>query len=55
MKGSVFYMLWSVLGVLVGLFLVYNGVKGITLSPFVVLIVGIFFVLKEIMDMITGG
>ncbi len=51
-KGTaIYFVIWSILGILVGLFLIFHGNGGNGLSPTLTLLVGIFFVIKEIVDM----
>ena len=51
MKGFVMYFVaLSVVGILVGLFLVSQGLSGKPLDASIVLIIGIFVVIKEILD-----
>jgi len=47
-----FFLALSVLGVLVGIFLIRQGIGGDGLGAITTLIVGIFFTIKEVMDMI---
>ncbi|MBI4015021.1 MAG: hypothetical protein HY365_03650 [Candidatus Aenigmarchaeota archaeon] len=51
MKGNhAYFVMLSVLGIMVGLFLVFMGVNGTGLNPMLTLIVGIFMTIKEILD-----
>lgn len=51
MKGSApIFVALSVLGILVGLFLVSQGLNGNGLSATLTLIIGLFVVFKEILD-----
>lgn len=50
-----FYMLLSVFGILLGAFLAYRGFGGHGLGAAAVVAVGIFFTLKEILDIIQSG
>lgn len=51
MKGSSgWFVLLSVLGILVGLFMVSRGMGGEGLGSGMVLAIGIFVVIKEILD-----
>lgn len=49
------YMLLSVFGVMLGAFLVYRGVGGHGLGAVATALVGLFFVGKEILDMVQSG
>ena len=51
MKLSLFKAL-SVLGVLVALYLVWQGLLGDGLGKTLTLVVGIFFAIKEVLDMV---
>ncbi len=51
MKGTpAYFVMISVLGIMVGLFLVFMGVNGTGLNPMLTLIIGIFVTIKEILD-----
>ena len=51
MKGSSpIFLLLSVIGILIGLFLINHGLSGKDLPAFFVLILGIFVTIKEILD-----
>jgi hypothetical protein len=51
MKGtSGYFVALSVIGILVGLAMVFLGMNGNGLTPLVTLILGIFVVFKEILD-----
>ncbi len=53
MKGGMghpWFILLSILGILVGIFMVTQGMGGKSLGPSIVLIIGIFVVIKEILD-----
>jgi hypothetical protein len=55
MKGSLYYTLLSLLGIAVAIYMVFLGVNGQTINPFILLLIGIFFAIKEVLDIITGG
>lgn len=50
-----FFTYLSVFGVLVGLFLVTQGMWGGGIGPTLTLIIGIFVATKEVMDMFFAG
>ena len=51
MKGaSGWFVLLSIIGILVGIFMVVTGWGGNSLGPSVTLILGLFVVVKEILD-----
>ena len=45
-----YFIVWSLIGILVGLFLAFTVSRGEGLSPAMTLLVGIFVVVKEIAD-----
>jgi hypothetical protein len=47
-----YFVVWSIIGILVGLFMVFKGYKGEGLGSMLTLIIGIFVVVKEIADII---
>jgi len=50
-KGAAgYFILLSILGILVGLFMVSRGLDGTGLSATLALVIGIFVVIKEILD-----
>ena len=51
MKGtSSYFIILSIIGILVGLSMIFLGWGGNGLSPLITLILGIFVVFKEILD-----
>ena len=51
MKGTApYFVALSILGILVGIFLVSRGLDGTGLSATLALMIGIFVVIKEILD-----
>lgn len=51
MKGAASYFVaLSIIGILVGLFLVSHGLSGKDLPATLVLVIGLFVVIKEILD-----
>ncbi len=48
--GHPFYIALSIIGVLIGLALVLHGMNGGNLSSGLVLVIGLFVVIKEILD-----
>jgi len=51
MKGAApYFVALSIIGILVGLFLVSRGLSGTGLSATLTLIIGLFVVIKEILD-----
>jgi len=48
--GNMYFVLLSIVGILVGIFMITQGLDGKSLGPTVVLIIGIFVVIKEILD-----
>lgn len=51
MKGNqAYFVMLSVLGIMVGMFLVFMGVNGAGLNPMLTLLVGVFVTIKEILD-----
>ena len=55
MKGSGFFVILSIVGILIGLALVYHGFKGGSLAPIFVLFLGIFMAIKELLDILHSG
>lgn len=54
MKGkSSFFIGLSVLGILVGVFLAWQGASGQSLGPSLLLAIGVFVIIKEILDIIV--
>ena len=51
MKGTApYFVALSIIGILVGLFLVNQGLSGQGLSATLALVIGLFVVIKEILD-----
>jgi len=50
-----FFVALSIFGVVVGLFLISQGIWGSGIGAGLTLAVGVFFTIKEIMDMIFAG
>ena len=48
--GNMYFVLLSIVGILIGIFMVMQGLDGKGLGSGVVLIIGIFVVIKEILD-----
>ncbi len=51
---SAVFILLSIFGVILGLILIYIGWTGGSLEPMFVLIIGIFVVIKELLDITHG-
>ena len=52
-KGAAgYFILLSIIGVLVGLFLISHGMSGNSLGPAITIAIGIFVVIKEILDIV---
>lgn len=49
-----FFTVLSILGIFVGAFMVQRGASGHSLGPTLLLIIGIFVVFKEILDIIMA-
>ncbi len=47
---NIFFIVLSVVGILIGIGMVFYGWAGGSLSPIFVLIIGLFVVFKEILD-----
>lgn len=51
MKGAAgYFVALSIIGIMVGLFMVYTAINGNDLSAGMVLLIGTFVVIKEILD-----
>ncbi len=51
MKGKMpLFIMVSLLGMLIGVYLIFLGKDGKSPSPFITLVIGIFFLIKEIWD-----
>ncbi|MBI3051931.1 hypothetical protein HYY74_05755 [Candidatus Woesearchaeota archaeon] len=50
-----FFTALSVIGIIVGLFMVNRGMTGHELGPVLVLVIGLFVVIKEVMDILVAG
>ena len=48
--GNMYFILLSIVGILVGIFMVTQGLDGKSLGSGTVLVIGIFVVIKEILD-----
>jgi hypothetical protein len=50
--GNMYFILLSIVGILIGIYMITQGLDGKSLGPTVVLVIGIFVVVKEILDII---
>ena len=48
--GNMYLILLSIVGILIGIFMIMQGLDGKSLGPAVVLIIGIFVTIKEVLD-----
>jgi hypothetical protein len=53
--GGGWFVILSIIGVLIGIFMVITGWGGNALPAALTLLIGIFMVIKEILDITQGG
>ena len=54
-KGNAFFLLWSGLGVLIGIILFFVGKNGGSVEGGMLIALGLFMITKEIADMVFAG
>ncbi len=54
-KGNMVFKAWSAIGILIGIIIFFMGKNGASISPKILMFLGIFIITKEIADIFFAG